>query len=129
MRSRSMFFSAVLLSLSCGLTHAVVDVEGSNEFTIKLSDIPADAPSFSAYAARPYAGRNAPLVLGKDKQALLFKTRLREGSRQKVNFAGHAGLPAVYHQALKKAVRSRPEMLSAIAWNAAVRRPVICPPP
>lgn len=32
--------------------------------------------------------------MGKDKQALLFKTRLRDGSRQKVNFAGHYILTA-----------------------------------
>ena len=46
-----------------------------------------------------------------------------------MNFTGQAGLPLTNHHAWKNAVRSRPEMLSAMAWNAAVRRPVIWPPP
>lgn len=46
-------------------------------------------PRFEDYPATVYKGRPAPLKLNGTKEARNFRTRLREGAKQGVNFAGH----------------------------------------
>ncbi len=49
-------------------------------------------PRFESYPARVYRGRVAPVNLRSSKGAGTFRTRLREGSKAGVNFAGHFSL-------------------------------------
>ena len=66
-----------------------LDAEGYDEHTIRLSDIPKDAPRFDDYPATPYAGPNAaPDVLG-DPRSRMYRTQLRGWAKEKPNFAGH----------------------------------------
>jgi len=46
-------------------------------------------PRFEDFAAPVYKGRRAPVNLSSAKGAASFRTRLREGAREGVNFAGH----------------------------------------
>jgi hypothetical protein len=46
-------------------------------------------PRFESYAAPVYKGKRAPLNLRSAKNANTFRTRLREGAKEGVNFAGH----------------------------------------
>src|ERR1035437_7625251 len=80
----------VLLAIAMPLVaHASVDNDGYDEATIRASDIPSDAPLFATYPAKVFAGPNAKLKIGNDPEAWLYRTRLREWSSEKVNFAGH----------------------------------------
>ena len=69
--------------------HAAVDNDGYDDATIRASDIPTDAPLFSAYPAKAFAGSNAKLKVGNDLEVRRYRTRVREWSTTKVNFAGH----------------------------------------
>jgi hypothetical protein len=53
---------------------------------------PAAGPRFESFPARVYRGRVAPVNLRSSKGARTFRTRLREGAREGVNFAGHFSL-------------------------------------
>jgi hypothetical protein len=55
---------------------------------------PRAEPRFESYPARVYRGRVAPVNLRSSKGAGTFRTRLREGAREGVNFAGHFSLVA-----------------------------------
>jgi hypothetical protein len=44
-------------------------------------------PHFKDYPSEPYAGPNAPIVLKRGD--MMFRTKLREASKEKPNFAGH----------------------------------------
>lgn len=80
----------VLLAAAISLgAQAATDADGYNAATIRLSDVPQNAPAFSSYPASLYQGRNAELRLGQDPEAKRYKTRLQEWSKEKVNFAGH----------------------------------------
>ncbi|HEX3561010.1 MAG TPA: hypothetical protein VHU19_17550 [Pyrinomonadaceae bacterium] len=46
-------------------------------------------PRFEDYNAPVYKGRPAPVTLNGSKEARNFRTQLREGAKQGVNFAGH----------------------------------------
>ena len=46
-------------------------------------------PRFEGYPAAVYKGRAAALKLNDSEEARNFRTRLREGAQQGVNFAGH----------------------------------------
>src|SRR2546423_8261349 len=46
-------------------------------------------PRFESYAVPVYKGKSAPLNLKSAKGANTFRTRLREGAKEGVNFAGH----------------------------------------
>lgn len=70
-------------------TSAIAQKDGWNEYTIRASDIPSDAPRFEDYPVKIYAGPNAAPRIAGDKEAHLFRTRIREWSREKPNFAGH----------------------------------------
>src|SRR5947209_4517612 len=45
---------------------AAPDVEGYDSATIRVADVPTNAPAFEAYPAKIYVGRNANLRLGTD---------------------------------------------------------------
>ncbi len=49
-------------------------------------------PRFGSYPARVYRGRVAPVNLRSARGARTFRTRLREGAKEGVNFAGHFSL-------------------------------------
>lgn len=92
---------------------------------ISASDVPADAPTFDAFPAVPYTGANAPLQFGNDREARLYRTRLREWSTHKVNFAGHYiladwGCGSGCLQTMLIDAQNghvfHPEELSAISW-------------
>ena len=57
---------------------------------IGLSDIPADAPQFSAYAAGPrYQGPSVEPDVKTLPRSRYFRTMIREGGKEGPNFAGH----------------------------------------
>ncbi|MRV76001.1 hypothetical protein GJ700_30235 [Duganella sp. FT92W] len=60
-----------------------------DEFTIRLSDIPRGAPRFASYPVPVYTGANAAPKLNADDRTRMYRTRIREWSREKPNFAGH----------------------------------------
>lgn len=49
-------------------------------------------PRFENYAAPVYKGKFAPVNLRSAKDASSFRTRLRDGAKEGVNFAGHYAL-------------------------------------
>src|SRR4051812_21204974 len=65
------------------------DDEGYDEYTIRLSDIPKDAPRFEDYPAKPYAGPNAAPDVRSDPRSRMYRTVLRGWATEKPNFAGH----------------------------------------
>jgi hypothetical protein len=65
------------LLFGCLLLLAAVAARGQN------------LPRFETYAAPVYKGKVAPVNLKSAEGASTFRTRLREGARQGVNFAGH----------------------------------------
>ena len=80
--------------LGCMMACCALAAESDNDEPldpqeIRSTDIPADAPAFGSYPASLYAGPNASLQLGNDKEARRYRTRLREWSVHKVNFSGH----------------------------------------
>ncbi|HMF57537.1 MAG TPA: hypothetical protein VK619_14435 [Pyrinomonadaceae bacterium] len=50
---------------------------------------PQSTPRFEDYSAPVYRGRRAPVNLSSTRGANSFRTRLREGASEGVNFAGH----------------------------------------
>lgn len=86
LRSPIAFLFAIAMPL---VMHAAVDNDGYDEATIRVSDIPTNAPKFAAYPAKVFAGPNAKLKINNDLEAQRYRTRLREWSTKKVNFAGH----------------------------------------
>ena len=66
---------------------ASVDDEGYNEETIRVGDIPLDAPHFEEYKVSPYHGKNAIFhIAGSSRN---FRTRIKAWSEVPANFAGH----------------------------------------
>jgi len=63
--------------------------EDYDEYTITPSDIPADAPRFEDYPAKPYAGPNAAPDLRSHPKSRLYRTRLKAWAKEKPSFAGH----------------------------------------
>jgi hypothetical protein len=70
---------------ACG----AADDEGYDEYTIRPSDIPKDAPRFKDYPAQPYAGVNAAPDVRSDPRSRMYRTQLRGWASEKPNFAGH----------------------------------------
>lgn len=75
-------FPAVLLLLLC--LGPLAPESGAQES--------ASEPRFESFRARVYRGRVAPVNLRSAKGAGTFRTRLREGAKAGVNFAGHFSL-------------------------------------
>jgi hypothetical protein len=65
------------------------DDEGYDQYTIRPSDIPKDAPRSRDYPAKPYVGINAAPDVGSDSRSRRYRTQLRGWAREKPNFAGH----------------------------------------
>ena len=63
--------------------------DGYDEYTIRPSDIPKDAPRFGDYPAKPYAGPNAAPDVASDPRSRMYRTQLRGWATEKPNFAGH----------------------------------------
>jgi len=63
--------------------------DGFNEYTIRREHLPADAPLFNQYPARPYAGRNAAVRWRDSAFARMYRTTLRDFGALQPNFAGH----------------------------------------
>jgi len=63
--------------------------EATDAHTVKPSDIPKDAPRFSDYPAKPFAGPNAAPDVGSDTRSKRYRTQLTSWAREKANFAGH----------------------------------------
>lgn len=80
--------AALVLALALP-ANAENDAEGYNEYTIRPTHIPKDAPKFDDFPAEAYAGPNAEPDLRSSRQSRLFRTRLKEWAREKPNFAGH----------------------------------------
>jgi hypothetical protein len=57
--------------------------------TIRLADVPADAPRFADYPATVYRGPQAEPDLRSDPLSRRYRTKLRAFARSKPNFAGH----------------------------------------
>ncbi len=54
---------------------------------LSAGHVQAELPQFRDYPSTPYAGPNAPLIL--TREDMYYRTRLREASRKRPNFAGH----------------------------------------
>lgn len=76
----------VLVSLAA---FGAVDNEGYDEYTIRPSDIPEDAPRFKDYPAKQYGGPNAVPDVRSDPRSRMYRTQLRGWATEKPNFAGH----------------------------------------
>jgi hypothetical protein len=63
--------------------------DGYDEYTIRPSDIPGDAPRLTDYPAKPYTGRNAAPDVRSDPRSRMYRTQLKNWAREKPNFAGH----------------------------------------
>jgi len=68
---------------------SAVDDEGYDEYTIRPSDIPKDAPRFEDYPAKSYRGGHVALDLRSHPDAMTYRTRLKAWAKEKPNFAGH----------------------------------------
>lgn len=66
-----------------------VSDDGYDEYTIRPSDIPKDAPRLKDYPAVPYAGANAAPDVRTDPRSRMYRTQLRGWATEKPNFAGH----------------------------------------
>jgi hypothetical protein len=80
---------ALMLALVSPLAFGALDGDGYNEYTIRPSDIPKDAPRFTDYPAKPYAGLNAAPNVRSDPRSTMYRTQLRGWAKEKPNFAGH----------------------------------------
>jgi len=80
---------ACLLIITASVVIAATDDEGYNDTTILLSDIPQDAPRFESYPAERYSGKNAAPILNGDPTTRMYRTRIKEWSKVRPNFAGH----------------------------------------
>jgi len=60
-----------------------------NKNTIRLSDIPKDAPKFSTYPTPKYDGPIASPDVESHPRSKLYRTKIREGVKDGPNFAGH----------------------------------------
>ncbi|HEY6096042.1 MAG TPA: hypothetical protein VIU93_13920 [Gallionellaceae bacterium] len=87
MKLHTIFFC--IFTAAASVAAALADDDGYNEVTIRASDIPPDAPRFESYPARLYTGKNAKPDLHSDPATRMFRTRIRERSKEKPNFAGH----------------------------------------
>ncbi len=85
--------NAVLLPLClCALAaqaQTADNDDGYNEVTIRPGDIPRGAPRFAQFAAPPFKGKNARPILNGDPETKMYRTRIRQWSLEKPNFAGH----------------------------------------
>jgi hypothetical protein len=78
---------AVPVPMAAGASET--DAGTGDDTTIRTSDIPPDAPKFEDYPVTPYRGPTAKPRMAGDRDAALFRTRIREASRNAPNFAGH----------------------------------------
>lgn len=76
----------VLVSLAA---FGAVDSKGYDEYTIRSSDIPKDAPRFKDYPAKLFRGPDAVPDLRSDPRSRMYRTQLRGWATEKPNFAGH----------------------------------------
>lgn len=83
------FALPMLLFLACTCASGATDEEAYDEHTIRLGDIPSDAPAFETFSAKVFVGRNAAPILHGDPATRMFRTRLAEWAKAKPNFAGH----------------------------------------
>lgn len=64
--------------------------EGADDGVVTAADVPADAPEFAAYPAKPlYKGRVAAPDVKTERRSRLYRTMIRIGTKDGVNFAGH----------------------------------------
>jgi hypothetical protein len=68
---------------------AVAADDDPDDATITAADIPKDAPRFEDYPAKPYTGPHAAPDVYSQPLSRRYRTKLREWSREKANFAGH----------------------------------------
>ena len=80
--------AAIALLLVSLRVLGATDDAGYDEYTIRPSDIPADAPRFEDYPAEVYSGSNAAPDLRSDPTSRLFRTQLKRWAKRKPNFAG-----------------------------------------
>ena len=80
---------ALALALVSLPAFGAMDDEGYDEYTIRPSDIPKDAPRLKDYPAKPYAGPNAAPDVRSDPRSRMYRTQLRGWAKEKPNFAGH----------------------------------------
>jgi hypothetical protein len=78
-----------LISQISSLAWAAQEEDGYNEVTIRPSDLPSDAPRFEKFPAKRYTGKNATVDLFSDPLTKAYRTRIKEWSKERPNFAGH----------------------------------------
>jgi hypothetical protein len=80
----------VVLALAlCSLPGFAAGAEGQDKYTIRQSDVPADAPRFTDYPANVHAGPHADPDVQGDPRSKRYRTQLRNWARERPNFAGH----------------------------------------
>jgi hypothetical protein len=80
---------ALALALLAPLSFGASDADGYDEYTIRRSDIPKDAPRFKDYPSAIYNGPNAVPDVSSDLRSRRYRTQLRGWATEKPNFAGH----------------------------------------
>jgi hypothetical protein len=85
---RALSIAFTILAIASAASAVETD-DRYNEVTIRPSDIPPDAPRFEAYPASVYEGPNALPNLSSDSETRMYRTRIKEWSKVKPNFAGH----------------------------------------
>jgi len=80
---------SLLLLLACAFAFGATSEDGYDEYTIRPSDIPPDAPMFEKFPARIFVGRNASPILHGDATTRMFRSRLTQWAKESPNFAGH----------------------------------------
>jgi len=86
---KRIFTLLFLVAISSQAIAATTDDDGYNEYTIRESDIPEDAPRFQDFPSKVFTGKNAPPNLRSDSRTKMYRTRLAESAKEKPNFAGH----------------------------------------
>jgi hypothetical protein len=90
MKLRTVLVSLLIASSQiASVAWAAQDDDRYNEVTIRPSDFPRDAPRFESFPAPRYTGKNAAPDLFSDPATKAYRTRIKEWSKERPNFAGH----------------------------------------
>jgi len=88
MNLHPLILSVLLASATMALAQSPPS-EAYDAYTLRPSDIPADAPRMADFPASVFAGRNAAPKLNDSAETRMFRTRIAQWAQANPNFAGH----------------------------------------
>ena len=88
MKLRLFILLGLLVSGAVALAESSTE-DAYDAYTIRPSDIPAQAPRMIDYPALPFVGKNATPKLDGDAETRMFRTRIAQWAKETPNFAGH----------------------------------------